>query len=201
MRYFFVFENQMQREARLFFSAGLLSFALAGVLSLFDAAISNFSVLLDLLGCVLFFSASFLWGSNRFKVPSAFFLAAFVFRLLLLSFSPKGLFGFLLQVPFSVCVLIGVLWCMDSYGSFLRLRAKEEAVEQLSKASKALIRAEVSFWIGTLLAYISDLLALPALVMLLWSLAVRVWAAWLFLRSPKPLSFSELCKRIRPLSH
>lgn len=188
MRYFFVFESRARQEARTFLASGVLALALAALVRLLFNEGTMLIFVLDVLGCVLLLCGTLLWNRVRLRKASLIILAAFFWRIVLVVWSPVGLFSFFSYLPFTLFILFGQLMVLEYYQDFLRGRAEKSEERSLKKAQQALARAEISFWIAWVLSYVSDLLAFPALVMFAFSLGVRFWVSYLLFRSPQFIS-------------
>ncbi len=201
MRYFLVFETDAKREARLFFASSVSAFVLKQVFDLFVPFLSHLTFLLDLLGCALLFCGALLWDRTRLRRVAIFSVVAFVLRLALVLWNPRGLFSFFTLLPFSFLVLLCEIWVAETYGAFLAFCARQGQADTLMRAKNALLRSELTFWVATLISYLSGVLAFSALLLYFWALGVRAWLSYLLFRNPQFISSRSFFERRRVHAH
>ena len=188
MRYFVEVENTAQARARLLFAGGISFFVFGDLLGLMTDLFDDALVLFDLIGCIFLWMGSMKWTCRKWTVTPAVFSIAFALRLALFLFEPKGLFSFLLYLPYSVTVLVGLVRVLEGYREFTECRVVGEEREWTTRAQQALVRSEVSYWVAVFISYLSVLMAFPALLLYAFSIGVRIWVSVQFFRRPQFLS-------------
>ncbi len=189
MRYHLTYETETHIEARRLFACGLCAFVAAFLWESASEHLKDLSFLFDLFGCVLFFCGALLWDRKRMRLCALLFAAAFCARLVVLIVHPKGLFSFLYLLPFALLSLIGELIALKALIGFYRKDPKNGYFKRVRRIYYALPRAEVCFWIATTISYISDLLLLPAALLFLWTLGLRLWISFLLFSGPHAGAF------------
>ena len=188
MRYFIEVESSEQVKARLLFSGGILLLIFGVLIGLICDIFDGILFVFDLVGCLFLWMGTMLWTEGKWKTTASLFAIAFVLRLALLMWDPRGVFSFLLYLPYSLTLLVGLLRVLDGFYKYLERRAVPDAREWPVRAQQMLARSEVSYWVAVLIAYLSPLMAFPAFLLYAFSLGVRLWVALMLLRRPQFLS-------------
>lgn len=178
MRYRFVGEKGETREARKLFATGMISFVCAFFLQTIPT-FADYAFLLDFFGCLTFGGGIVLWDIRKLKFSFLFFVLAFLARLVVVLVHPVGLFAFLWGLPFSLFTLSGEITLLLQLRLSWEGKISDAAQKKLKRATNALARAELSFWTATLISYVSDLLVMPAVLMFLFAMGVRIWVSYL----------------------
>lgn len=190
MRYFWSIENSKIRGARYYLACGIISFSLSTLIEFFFDEITVFVLLFDLIGCLLLFFGLLIIDGGKLTKKSILIATALAVRLCLVLTDRWGVFTFLLDLSFTLLVLFGEIFVLEGYAAKLNYYGDEKKATILGRLINALARSEICLWCVFIISYVSSLLAFPALLLMLWSVLVRMGCSFLVFKKvncSKPL--------------